>query len=179
MHNLKTEASRRSRIRRPPSSVPRTILFLAALALPSVTAAADLATERREVESLLRATIEEGHREEDVYKIVSAYAPGAEIVSHIFGRLSLEEFAVRLGEDFETLVVRKTFLEVLEFELEGESAMVLVNLSVSGDLPRSLRANRHDRLWLDLRKKDGRWRIHRQGYRRDFGVTEEPHDFSR
>ena len=132
-----------------------------------------------EIEALLRETIEAGYREESASRIISAYAPEAVIVTHIHGELSREEFERALTDDFERLALRSARLDLIDISLVESHAVVLVNLSVTGALPGRVMANRHDRAWLQLIRGEGGWKIHRQSYRSDFGMTEKPHDFSR
>ncbi len=141
--------------------------------------AGELSADSGEIEAFLRSTIEEGYRESDAGKVLAAYLPDAEIVTHIFGKLSLEEYGIELKRDFGRLTLGKARLDLLEVSPLDGDAIVLVNLSVTGRLPGGIKANRHDRSWLLLSKGEGGWKIRRQSYRRDFGVTGKPHDFSR
>ena len=141
--------------------------------------AGELPAESDEIESFLRSTIEDGYREKDAGKVISAYHPDAEIVTHIFGMLSAEEYERETAKDFGRLVPRSVRLDLLEVYPVNEGAIVLVNLSVTGKLPGGIDANRHDRNWIFMTKGEEGWTIRRQSYRRDFGVTEKPHVFSR
>ncbi len=154
------------------------LVLLVAFPPAPASRAESLSAERSAIEAMLRSTIEDGHREKSVEKVLAAYSADAEIVTHIFGELPRDEYGRRLQEDFDTLAVRKVRLDLLDFDLHGDEATVLINLSVTGDLPRGLKANRHDRAWLRLRREGGHWSIRLQSYRRDFGVTDRPHDFS-
>jgi ketosteroid isomerase-like protein len=142
--------------------------------------AADPRAPAEEIEALLRDTIEKGYREKDAARIVSAYSSDAEIVTPIFGKLSVEEFERELRSDFERLTLRSARLDLLEISFPDlREALLLFNLSVTGVLRGGKNANRHDRVWLLMREGEAGWKIHRHSYRRDFGVTEKPHDFTR